>query len=127
MGNGKYNSRFFKYIDNPPMVGVFELDEFIVFLVSFIGLMLIALLFDIVLEGGVLVYAIIAVLVTLSYLKYKKNKPKGFFFQKLYRWGVYEPRNWRDFSKVLNLKVNSKKYKSFKVLPYGFIKKMSGS
>lgn len=123
----RYNSRFFKYIDNPPMVGLFEVDEFIVFMSLLIGQMMTDLLFGLNIDGGILIYPVTAGMVALSYIKYKKNKPKGYFFQKLYRLGIYEPRNWVDPKSMLGLKRQSKKYKNFKVLPYGFVKKMSGS
>lgn len=116
-----YNVPFFKHLDTPMMIFIFESDEFAIGMLSYLSTMIIATLLGIVLPGGVLLYAVIGLSSMLGFAEYKKRKPSGFLINKLYRLGFIEARNF-SYKKIL-----TEKEKSFKVLPYGFIKEFRGN
>lgn len=117
----EYNVKFFKYLDTPMMIVIFEADEFILGISVYLSLMLIATLLGIVLPGGVLLYAFMGMASMYAYIKYKKNKPNGYMFNKLYRLGIINARKF-SYKRIL-----SAKEKSFKVLPYGFLREFNGN
>jgi|GEM_PF-3060307 len=120
----EYNSRFFKYLDTPMMIFIFESDEFVIGMLIYIFSLLFGALTGLVLPGGVMTYSILSILGMYGYMKFKKNRPNGYIFGRLYRLGLYEARSING----LNLKrILTKKEKKFKVLPYGFITSMRGN
>ncbi len=116
-----YNVRFFKYLDTPMMLIVFEADELFLGIAVYISLMLFAAVIGVVLPGGVLMYAFFSILAMYGFMKYKKNKPNGYLMNKLYRFGIIDARKF-SYKRLL-----SKEEKSFKVLPYGFMREFRGN
>ena len=116
-----YNITFFKHLDTPPMLFIFESDEFIIGIVVYLSTMASATAMGIVLPGGVLAYALLGIGSMFGYIKYKKTKPNGFLVNRLYRIGILNARTFNYKRKL------TKQEKSFKVLPYGFLKEFSGN
>ncbi|MEV9477567.1 type IV conjugative transfer system protein TraL [Aliarcobacter butzleri] len=116
-----YNVRFFKYLDTPMMIFIFESDEFYIGMFVYLSTMIFAALFEIILPGGVFIYALFGLLSMFAYIKYKKTKPTGYLNGRLYRYGIINARTF-NFKRVL-----TKKEKKFKVLPYGFLKEFRGN
>lgn len=117
----EFNVRFFKYLDTPMMLIVFESDELFLGIAVYLSLMIIAAALGIVLPGGVLLYAMFAMFAMYGYMSYKKNKPNGYMINKLYRLGIINARKF-SYKRIL-----SKEEKKFKVLPYGFIREFRGN
>ena len=117
----EYNVRFFKYLDTPTMIIIFEADEFLLGLFVYLTSMIMAALLGIVLPGGVMLYALVAILTMLFYIKYKKNKPDGYLLSKFYRYGIIDARTFNYKRKL------TKEEKKFKVLPYGFLNDIRGN
>ena len=116
-----YNVTFFKHLDTPTMLFIFESDEFLIGIVTYLSTMVIAAIFDIVLPGGVLFYAVLSIAVMLGYIEFKKRKPSGYLMNKLYRLGLLDIPTIRYKIKVTNQE------KNFKVLPMGFLKEFRGN
>lgn len=117
----EFNVRFFKHLDTPMMMIVFEADEFFLGVFVYLFFLISAALFSINIPGGILLYALMGLIAMYGYIKYKKNKPNGYMMSKLYRYGFIEARKFA-FKRIL-----SKKEKKFKVLPYGFIREFRGN
>lgn len=117
----EYNVRFFKHLDTPMMIMIFESDEFFLGLAVYLFLMIFAALFGIVIPGGVLPYAFMGIISMFLYVKYKKNKPNGYMINKLYRLGIINARTFA-YKRFL-----TKQEKSFKMLPYGFMREFRGN
>lgn len=117
----EFNVRFFKHLDTPMMIVVFEADEFFIGIFVYLFSLIAARSLDIYIPGGVVIYAFMGIASMIGYIKYKKNKPEGYMLSKLYRTGFIEARSF-SFKRIL-----SKKEKRFKVLPYGFIKELRGN
>ena len=103
------------------MLFIFESDEFIIGIVVYLSTMASATAMGIVLPGGVLAYAFLGIGSMFGYIKYKKTKPNGFLVNRLYRIGILNARTFNYKRKL------TKQEKSFKVLPYGFLKEFSGN
>ena len=116
-----YNVAFFKHLDTPMMIFIFESDEFAIGMATYLLTMVTAAALGIVLPGGVMIYAFFGVMSMIAYIEYKKRKPSGFLMNKLYRLGIINPRNFNYKRKL------SEKEKNFKVLPYGFLKEFKGN
>jgi hypothetical protein len=119
--NNGFVTKFFQYLDTPLMIFIFEADEFILGVSVYMSLMIIFATLGIVIKGGVLIYALTAIITMYGYMRFKKNKPNGYTFQRLYKLGIFEPR----FLGLLS--INKKKQKAFKVLPYGFTTRLTGN
>ncbi|MCT7563171.1 type IV conjugative transfer system protein TraL [Aliarcobacter butzleri] len=117
-----YNVTFFKHLDTPMMIFIFESDEFAIGMATYLITMVAAAVLGIVLPGGVMFYAFFGIISMLGYMEYKKRKPNGFLMNRLYRLGIINPRNFISYKKKL-----SEKEKNFKVLPYGFLKEFRGN
>lgn len=117
----KFTTKFFQHLDTPMMIFIFESDEFILGLFVYMFSLIVSAIMGIVISGGVLIYAVMAILSMYAYMRFKKNKPNGYTFQRLYRMGLMEPRSYGIKALM------TKKQKSFKVLPYGFITKLTGN
>ena len=64
-----YNVPFFKHLDTPPMLFIFESDEFIIGIVVYLSTMALATVMGLVLPGGVLAYAFLGIGSMLGYIK----------------------------------------------------------
>lgn len=117
----EFNVRFFRHLDTPMMIVVFEADEFSVGVFVYLFSLIFAQLFSIFIPGGVIIYAILAIFSMLAFMKYKKNKPEGYMLGKLYRFGLIEAKSF-TLKRII-----TKKEKNFKVLPYGFMKEFRGN
>ena len=96
----EFNVKFFRHLDTPMMIFIFESDEFMLGLAVYMSSLIVAASAGIQLEGGVIVYACISLIVMISYMKYKKNKPEGYMMAKLYRFGILEPRSLPQIKKL---------------------------
>lgn len=116
-----YNVQFFEHLDTPLMIFIFESDEFALGMAVYLSTMIIAALLGIELPGGVFLYAVLAILAMVGYIKFKKSRPSGYTNGRLYRLGFLQPRTY-GFKKML-----TKKEKNFKVLPHGFLDNARGN
>ncbi|WP_418181411.1 type IV conjugative transfer system protein TraL (plasmid) [Aliarcobacter lanthieri] len=116
-----YNVRFFKHLDTPLMIFIFESDEFIVGMIVYLSTMILAAVLGIALPGGVFLYAILSLLSMLGYIKFKKTRPSGYMNGRLFKLGIIHVRSF-GFKRFL-----TKKEKNFKVLPYGFLNEFRGN
>lgn len=116
----KLEQGFFpRFIDRPRLIGIFEIDEFMLFFGLLFFLIAASLAFPnlnslVVIIGSVA----IAVSSAFGYKKFKRNKPNGFTAHFLYKIGAYHPLD------------NKKAYfdypylKNHRVIPYGFTKEL---
>jgi len=105
------------------MILIFEADTVLFAGVSMVAQMIIALL---LLENSsqyiVVIFAISAI-AGVGYSKYKKNKPRGYANQKLYKLGFLHPFTMPNIGKR---KIRKKFTEKFRVLPYGFSTRFKG-
>jgi type IV conjugative transfer system protein TraL len=71
-----------KYLDGLPEVIIFPIDEFGVFLITF----LLTFFFS------TLLAVVIALLVSYLYHRAKKGKPRNYYLLLLYNFGLYKPK-----------------------------------
>ena len=110
---------FPRFIDKPRLIGIFEIDEFM------LGFGVIALIIASSLvfpKLGSLVVMITAISSGLTagyfYKKFKKNRPDGYTAHMLYRKGIYHPQD----NKVYEIKFPY--LKKHRTVPYGFTKEL---
>lgn len=113
------NEKIFpRFLDKPRLIGIFEMDEFLVAFGTMVFILSLSLVFPKIPSLYVMI-ASITIGLTLSVMlkKFKKNRPDGYTLQKAYSTGLFSPSD--DKKAFLNYKY-LKRLK--KVVPYGFTK-----
>ena len=115
----KYGEGFFpRYIDRPRLIGVFEMDEFMVVFGLIAGIIAGSLAVPQVESLIVMVTAIITGLSSgIAYKKFKNGRPTGFTAHFLYKKGLYHPVGPQSYISYPYLKDN-------KGIPFGFTKEL---
>ena len=110
---------FPRFIDRPRLIGIFEIDEFILGFAIIAGIIALSLAFPKVGSLGVMITAIGSGLgAGYAYKKFKKSKPNGYTAHFLYKKGIYHPQD----NKTAELK--HPYLKKNRVVPYGFTKEL---
>jgi len=108
---------FPQFIDSPPIVGIFEMDEFMIFFGGVAFTILISIAFPQLTAGIVMLIAIFTgIALTMSYTNFKKKRPNGQTWHFLYKKGIYHPTD----KKTVFLKYPY--LKKITTIPYGFTK-----
>ncbi len=115
-----YQYFFPRFIDRPRLIGIFEIDEFFLAFFIMASILAMSLAFPKVGSLTVMLTAIfLGVGCAVLYSKFKRNRPDGFTIQKLYRAGIYSPR---DDKKAIILHPYLRNMGN--VVPYGFTKEL---
>lgn len=116
----EFTEGFFpRYIDRPRLIGVFEMDEFLVVFGTIFILIFSSLAAPKLDSVIVMVGAIIAGLTSgMMYKKFKNNRPNGYTLQLLYKKGIWHPEgNPKKLISHPYLKNNH-------CVPFGFTKEL---
>ncbi len=110
---------FPRFIDRPRLIGIFEIDEFILSFGIIAGMITMSLAFPQVGSLAVMLSSIAAGIISgAAYKKFKRNRPNGFTAHYLYKIGAYHPLdNKKAYFDYPYLKKN-------KAIPYGFTKEL---
>lgn len=118
----EFSPRFYRFIDSPIRIFLFEIDDLIVGVLALWVLVFSSWALEVGSGGFLYLYIVMAILTSVWYSKFKKNKPKGYLFQILYKSGLYFPGN--------KIAIKSRKYirygKDYKVAPKYFTKELRG-
>ena len=119
MQNRYPNGFFPRYIDRPRLIGIFEIDEFMVVFGIIFGVIFGSLAVPSLSSGVIMPIAIIGGMVGgFFYKKFKKNRPNGYTMQLLYKKGIWHPEESPT-------KLVSHPYlKDNRCVPYGFTKEL---
>jgi type IV conjugative transfer system protein TraL len=110
---------FPRYIDRPKLIGVFEIDEFMVAFGVIFFVITLSLAFPQIESLYVMVGSIVSGLsASAAYKKFKKNRPNGYTAHAAYKKGIYHPQD----NKALYLKYPY--LKKYRVVPFGFTKEL---
>ncbi len=110
---------FPRFIDRPRLIGIFEIDEFLLGFGIIATIISLSLAFPKIGSLGVMITAIGSGLgAGYSYKKFKKSKPNGFTAHFLYKKGIYHPQD----NKAAELRHSY--LKKNRVVPYGFTKEL---
>ena len=114
--SAEFSEGFFpRYIDRPRLIGVFEMDEFLVVFGTIFILIFSSLAAPQLDSVIVMVGAIVAGLTSgMTYKKFKNNRPNGYTMQLLYKKGIWHPES--SPSRFLNHPY----LKNNKCVPFGF-------
>ena len=110
---------FPRYIDRPRLIGIFEMDEFMVVFGFIFAVIFGSLAMPDLASGVVMPISIIGgLLAGVSYKRFKKGRPNGYTMQMLYKKGIFHPEESPT-------KLVSHPYlKNNKCIPYGFTKEL---
>lgn len=110
---------FPRFIDRPRLIGVFEMDEFILGFGIIFGIIALSLAFP---KVGSLIVMLTAIGsgigAGVAYKKFKRNRPNGYTAHLLYKKGIYHPQD----NKTSILKYPY--LKKTKTVPHGFTKEL---
>lgn len=114
----QYQNFFPRYIDKPRLIGIFEMDEFILAFIIMVAILALSLIFPKVGSLTVMLVAVASGLLSaVLYSRFKRNMPTGYAIQKMYRAGIFSPQD----AKAAEIKYPYIK-KLGRVIPYGFTK-----
>jgi len=119
MDNGISRNFFPKYLDRPRLIGVFEIDEFIIIFGVIFVVIALSLATPSLGSGTVMPVAFFSgISLGLAYRKFKKNRPNGYTMQILYKVGLFHPED--NVAKL----VSHPYLKNLKCVPFGFTKEL---
>lgn len=119
MANDFSDGFFPRYIDRPRLVGIFEMDEFMVVFGIILTVIFLSLAFPQVESLFVMLGAIISGLSSgVAYKKFKNNRPNGYTMQLLYKKGIWHPES------SPSRYVTYPYLKNNKCVPFGFTKEL---
>jgi len=118
MAQEQYNF-FPRFIDKPRLIGVFEMDEFMLVFGIVAGVIAASLATPQLSSLQVMTAALsLGIGSGIFYKKFKNSKPDGFTAHYFYRKGIYHPQD----NKALELKYPY--LKKIRIVPYGFTKEL---
>jgi hypothetical protein len=108
---------FPRFLDKPRLIGVFEMDEFILFFAIIVSIIGGSFAFPSLGSGSVMFTAFAAGgFAAWGYKKFKRNRPDGYTFQKLYRSGLIAPDDMKQH------RIKYPYLSRLRMIPYGFTK-----
>jgi len=116
----EFTPNFYKYIDSPLMILFFEVDDMAVGAASLLVMLISSLIVGLQSSGIVYIYMVLAILISIQYSKFKKNKPNGYIYHFFYKLGLYHPKN-----SIVENQYN-KYTKDYNIAPQHFTKKLKG-
>jgi len=110
---------FPRFIDRPRLIGIFEIDEFMLGFGIIAFIIALSLAFPKIGSLAVMLTAISSGIgAGYAYKKFKKNRPNGYTAHFFYKKGIYHPQD----NKVQEIK--HPYLKNNRTVPYGFTKEL---
>ena len=110
---------FPRFIDRPRLIGIFEIDEFILGFAIIAGIIALSLAFPKIGSLAVMLTAIGTGLGSgYAYKKFKTSKPNGYTAHYFYKKGIYHPQDKKTEE------IKNPYLKKYRIVPYGFTKEL---